>query len=657
MAIVKMARAHLTAFDSEKHKLLQALQAMGDIHFADLADDFQSEEYENLLHGDQAGAKLASLEEELAALNHAIEGLEALKPTPGLSAYLNSALPEMTYAEAKTQASNLNMRAKALEIRYKLRNLSHNKELTSQARAERSNLQAYRKLDVTIADLDKLKTISYALGTIPRKSEDFFRRRLTDTKETYFEVLSSDEKNLYFLLLYTDAEKNYVEETLREFAFAAKKLPYNQTAEELSAETSRRIKKLEEESENISKELEDLSERNLDKLKLRAEWLRNEILQEQARNSFIASPHVFILELYLPLDRKEELEKNLASTLEKDYLLDIESVERHDEKVAEVPVMLRNNSLVEPFEDVVETFAIPRYDEIDPTPVVMPWYAACFSMMLGDFGYALLIFILTFAVLKIFKLKPSMKRTIRFFNILSVPSMVVGLIYGSFFALDIPPFIPLIGALSPTRDTDQMLVFSFVFGLVMLSFGLGVNGYMKIRDKDPIGLLADVISWYLMIIGIALLLFGSQIGLSESNKPIYLGMIIAGVVLVLLFSARDEKSWGGRLGWGAYNVYGVSSWIGDIVSFARLTALAMSGGFIGYAVNLIAGMLMGSVPGFILSLVVLLVFHLFNIFLSGLSAYVHTLRLIYVEFFGKFYEGGGIPFKRFRADSEYVEIK
>lgn len=657
MAIVKMARAQLTAFDTEKAALLQALQAMGDIHFADLAEDFQAENYDHLLYRDQAGAKLAGLEEELAALNHAIEGLEAMKPTPGLLASLNSALPTMTYDQAKSQAANLQMRAKALEIRYKLRSLSHNKELISQARAERTNLQAYKKLDVTLADLDRLKTTSYALGTIPRKSEDFFRKRLAETEETYFEVLSSDEKNLYFLLLYTAAEKNYVEDTLREFAFAGKKLPYNQTADELSEEISRRIKKLEAENQQISQELEALSERNLDKLKLRAEWLRNEILQEEARDRFIASPHLFMLELYLAEDRTEELKKTLAATLHKDYLLELETVERQDARVAEVPVMLRNNALVTPFENVVETFATPRYDEIDPTPVVMPWYAACFSMMLGDFGYALLIFVFSLIILKAFKLKPASRQTLRFFNILSVPSMFVGLLYGSFFALDIPRYIPLIGLISPTRDTNQMLIFSFAFGLAMLFFGLGVNGYMKIRDKDPIGLLADVISWYLMIVGIALLLFGPKIGLSDRFKPVYMGMVIAGVLLVLLFSAREEKSWGGRLGWGAYNVYGVSSWIGDVVSFARLTALAMSGGFIGYAVNLIASMLMGSIPGFALSLVVLVVFHLFNIFLSGLSAYVHTLRLIYVEFFGKFYEGGGIPFKRFRADSEYVDIQ
>lgn len=657
MAIVKMARAQLTAFDSEKNQLLSALQALGDVHFADLSADFQAEAYANLLRGDKAGAKLASLEEELSALNHAIEGLEALKPTPGLLASLNSALPEMTYQEAQSQAGQLNMRAKALEIRHKLRQLSHNKELIGQARAERSNLQAYKKLDATIADLESLKTTRFALGTIPRKSEDFFRRRLVDTQETYFEVLSTDEKNLCFLLLYTPAEQAYVEETLREFAFTAKKLPYNQTAQEVSEEINHRIKKLEEDNLAVQKDLENLSDRNLAKLKLRAEWLRNEILQEEARSSFLTSPHVFMLELYLPLECKSELEQTLAATLKEAYLLEIAEVVRQDDKVDQVPVMLRNNALVRPFESVVETFAIPRYDEIDPTPVVMPWYAACFSMMLGDLGYALIIFLLTTIGLRFFKLKPASQSNLRFFQILSVPSMLVGLIYGSFFALDIPPFIPLIGALSPTRDTNGMLVFSFIFGLAMLFFGLGVNGYMKIRDKDPLGLLADVLSWYLIVIGAGLLLFGANLGLSPDLKNIFVGMIIAGMVLVLLFSARDEKSWGGRLGWGAYNAYGVSSWIGDVVSFARLTALAMSGGFIGYAVNLIASMVAKSLPGYVLALVVLVVFHLFNLFLSGLSAYVHTLRLIYVEFFGKFFEGGGIPFKRFRAESEYIDIK
>lgn len=656
MAIVKMARAQLLAMSTERDALLEALQEMGEVHFSDLSEQISEDDYAEVLRSDRSDLALQELSEELDLIELSIHGLSKYAPAPsGLQAF-NNALPEMSYRESVEQGRKLKLADVADNVRANLRKIAKNIENIDLKREERKSLQPFTKLDVSLAQLDSLRSVFYALGSIPKRSEITFRRSIAESEESYLEVLGSDDKDLFFLLIYTNDDKTYIEEVLRTHSFSARSFNREKTAEQVSHDLYDEIKALEKENEELRDYLRAYAEEHLDSLKLRAEFLRNEKLKQEARNNFIAGEHVLLLELYFPLEKEEDLRANLTEVLKEPFALEVHAVERDDERVEEVPILLRNNALVTPFENSIKTFAVPKYNELDPTPLAMPWYCACFALMLGDLGYGLVMFILTTLALHAFKLNKETRSSMRFFQILSVPTIVVGILYGSFFALDIPKVSPLIGCLSPTGDTEGMLVFSLVFGLVMLFFGLGINGYMKLRDKDLIGFIADVLAWFLIVIGVIVLVLGDQIGLPESAKlPAKVALII-GALLVLFFSARDEKTWGGRLAWGLYNVYGGSSWLGDLVSYARLTALAMSGGFIGYAVNMIADMLFGSVGGNIAGLIILLIFHPFNLFLSVLSAYVHTLRLIYVELFGKFYEGGGKEFKRFRAKGEYIDI-
>ena len=134
--------------------------------------------------------------------------------------------------------------------------------------------------------------------------------------------------------------------------------------------------------------------------------------------------------------------------------------------------------------------------------------------------------------------------------------------------------------------------------------------------------------------------------------------MILGMIGIILTGGREEKSIGGKVGWGIYSLYGITSYFGDFVSYLRLMALALSGSFIAIAVNIIVGILMKQgIVGIIVGVLVFLIFQLFNMFLSYLSAYVHSARLIYVEMFNKFYEGGGIPFREMIEKAKYFNIE
>ena len=177
----------------------------------------------------------------------------------------------------------------------------------------------------------------------------------------------------------------------------------------------------------------------------------------------------------------------------------------------------------------------------------------------------------------------------------------------------------------------------------------------------------DVIIWYVFLIGLILMLLPSSIFASISQIPAgtfppavsVTGkvMAIAGAVGLLLMSGRANKNVALRLALGAYDIYNVTGWLSDVLSYSRLLALGLATGVIASVVNQMGSMLGDGILGAIGFIVVFIVGHTLNLAINLLGAYVHTNRLQFVEFFGKFYEGGGKPFNPFKLTTKYVDVK
>jgi V/A-type H+-transporting ATPase subunit I len=141
-------------------------------------------------------------------------------------------------------------------------------------------------------------------------------------------------------------------------------------------------------------------------------------------------------------------------------------------------------------------------------------------------------------------------------------------------------------------------------------------------------------------------------------KTISLVVMVLGMLGIVATGGREAKSVAGRVGGGVYALYGISGYVGDFVSYSRLMALGLAGGFIAGAVNMMAGMVAQSGPiGFVFAIIIFIFGQTFNLGLSLLGAYVHTIRLTFVEFFGKFYEGGGKSFNTFKSKPKYINLK
>ena len=188
----------------------------------------------------------------------------------------------------------------------------------------------------------------------------------------------------------------------------------------------------------------------------------------------------------------------------------------------------------------------------------------------------------------------------------------------------------------------------------------------SVKKGDVLGWVCDILSWYLFLGGLIFMLIPSDIFASIAGRtfsfPPAVSLIakiaaIAGAATIVLMSGRGRKNIGLRIALGAYDLYGISSWLSDVLSYSRLLALGLATGVIASVINMMASMAGGGVVGAILFILVFVIGHTLNIGINALGAYVHTNRLQFVEFFGKFYEAGGSEFSPFKTDNKYVEVK
>ena len=387
------------------------------------------------------------------------------------------------------------------------------------------------------------------------------------------------------------------------------------------------------------------------------------------------SPHTFVMTGYIP----EKDSEKLKSILFERYGAE---VELEDAEGEDVPVVLKNNSFVAPAEGVVLSYSAPSRFELDPTAVMAFFYYIFFGMMFSDAGYGLVMSLACgLALLKFKNMEPGLKRSIKMFFFCGLSTTFWGLMFGSFFGDAVtvifntfvghaPPNIPGITTpiwFNPTTGTGPttLLMFSFLFGIIHLFAGLTLQAVNYIKQGKFIYAVYDDLSWILVVTGAVLALLSTDMlsgmlgGFMLDPVFLTIGGIMAGIgaVLILIFSGRESKNPLKRLLKGAYNLYGATSYLSDILSYSRLLALGLATGVVAGVFNQLGSMMGNSPVGIILFIVVFVIGHLLNIGINALGAYVHTNRLQFVEFFGKFYTGGGREFKPYAVNTKHYNIK
>lgn len=645
MAIVDMSKFYLLAFKEKRESLLKELQKFKYVHLVDSGNDFSKEDLSAVSRSEE----LIDIDDYLNKSKYVIERLEKIEDKkPALEA-LKEGKKHFTYEEIKNRARKFNFSQIYKEISSIIDEIEKKEAENQEILNKVSELLPYKAIDLPLEDLKLTKFSKIYLGTIPQRYKENFEELLKENDSVYFDVLHTDKNYAYYLIICHKSDDEDVIDAFRKMGFTLVNFKEKGTINEnINCLRERKSQNLDS-IDTLNKELKNYL-KYLDDFKIYYEYQSNEKLKVISSEKFLRTKNLDLIEGYVPSKFLKSFEEAIQLICGDDYYLYKKEADRNSH---EVPIMLKNNKFVGPFEMLTEMYSMPKYNEIDPTPFFAPFYFIFAGIMIGDLGYGLLVFIGSLLALRFFNLDKATKRFMTFFNYLSISAMIFGLVFGSFFG----GIIPLPTLINPAEDIMEMLMLSLLLGGVHIFFALGIKAYMDIRDNKPKDAFYDVGLWYMALIGA----IGYGLSKAVAMNPIvvkilFYAMIIA-MVGIVLTGGRSEKTTLAKFGWGVYALYGISSYIGDFVSYLRLMALVLSGSFIGLAVNMIAGMLFGSsIIGKLFAIVIFLVFQAFNCFLCYLSAYVHTARLTYVEMFNKFYEGGGVPFKKMVEDSKYFNI-
>jgi V/A-type H+-transporting ATPase subunit I len=331
------------------------------------------------------------------------------------------------------------------------------------------------------------------------------------------------------------------------------------------------------------------------------------------------------------------------------------------------PTLLKNRALIRPAEVLTNLYSPPPYGELEPTPFLAPFFFIFFGMCLGDAGYALVMGgVIAMLFKKYRKIPFSVKNFVNIFSIGAVTTFIYGAITGSFFGdfIDVfffmAPLRPLKNALfviDPMANPMAVLGLSLLLGVTHLMFGLAIAAYDAFRKGNYVDAVGDKACWILFIVGLILVGAGSSGSLPSALYTAGLGMTAVGGCIIFWYAGRGTKNIFLKVGSGLYALYGSTSYLGDILSYSRLLALGLGSAVVGSIINLLSIMAAG-IPcvGWVLAIVIVIGGHLFGIAVNLLGAFVHSMRLQYVEFFSKFYSGGGSIFRPLAFATQYIDV-
>jgi len=671
MAIAKIKKLELISLQEDKDKILAFLQKLGNVELIDIHEESSVKSSPigdsiNLLEIEEAVTYLASFQEKAAGF---LKGM--MNPRPVIYAQ-----------QLKEVIANFNYQA-ILENLSALRNhLKHLQQHRERLIQEQHLLASWQKLKIPLDQMQGTAACGILLGVLA--SRDYVNLLDGCPKENidlFCECLSQDKTNAYLVILYFKEEFERLGAVLKNYHFNFVTLSRHKgTVTDRLLEINREAMILEDQMEDAKKEIAELSRERF-KLMVVYDYIANANKIRQAEQHLARQKFTFNLSGWVKDKDTRFLEQEIARNF-KDAAIFI-SQPRDDENI---PVVLDNKRLIQPFEFITQIYGMPKYGELDPTPFLAPFFFLYVGLCVSDVGYGLLMVLVCGLALKKFQLGAQARKFFRLFLYCGISTIIAGVLTGSWFGnlLDIaseahPLFLPakrfkdFLTLLDPIKEPTKLLGIALSLGIVQIWFGNIVAAIGNIKNKRYLNVLLDQATMLILLFGLTglglifLKLWGPR------NIVLFKSATLIGAVGIVATQGRSEKGLGFKLFYGIFTLYNaLSGYLSDILSYSRLWALGLVTGVMASTINLISvqfsQIFLSLVPfinriGFIRILVSSIIFIIIFIFghavsfsMNLLGAFIHPLRLQFVEFFSKFFKGGGSALRPFKEAPKYIRL-
>ncbi|KFN92814.1 V-type ATP synthase subunit I [Tetragenococcus muriaticus] len=646
MAIEKMQKFHLITFYGKRDTVMEQLQDFQQIEL------FSAENYhkktDSFFSQMQEHPEADKIENQVGNVSWALSFLEQYIEKPGMVQALRKPLRHYTLRQLSEHANTFDWQNVYSDLRQQDKRLRTIEQKRQELSLKEDELNKWQYFDENPAILSTFNETIGLLGTVPNTELNHLKEEMRKLQHTYLEIIHQTSTTSYLLLLFLKEKSEEAHDILNEAGFQEYEYPYEDKPAQVLKQTKEQLQQLASEEKSIKTRLKT-QKNNYENLGLVAEYLDGLLMRVNANKYLLQSNYTMELTGWIPAKQTEQLDQQIRQVAGKDYFLEFTEVK--EEEYSQTPVLLKNHKLIKPFEGLVEMYSLPQYWELDPTPFMTPFYALAFGLMVADFGYGLLLFVASALAKYLLNFKPAMKQNINMFQICSVPTMMWGLIYGNIFGRQFS-----FQLLSTDSDITEILVMSMIFGFIQIMFGLGLKFYLLWqKERAKLKALLQAGAWMFFLISVAMIAAGMVLVPDTSLQTIGIVCLIASLVMIVIGGSLDGQTVIGKIGSGLYSIMNITNYLSDLISYTRLMALGVAGGSIGAAFNLILSYL--PIPAkFTIGIVLFIGLHGLNIFLSHLSAYVHGIRLQYLEFFNKFYTGGGRVFKPFKSSEAYVQV-
>lgn len=653
MAIARMEKIMIVAHRSQAAELLEALQDSGLVQLLDAERAMVSKEWPEL---QIEYRRPRDLEETVGRLEKAVAFLESHAKGPSQTSLFapRVVIDSQRFSSAISGREAMDLLEETEATQKKLDTLGAELEQVAELL---DRLLPWSGLACRVEELYELSSVVHFVGMVPNQNMADVEAGLADLSAV-LEVVGQTDMQKACVILCLPEEGSEIHKILRSAEFDAVHFEGMQgMIPELIEARQQHLQDLDGRLKEAAEQAVKLAEKRLE-LKILYDYFTNLLERKTAQDSAPATEQTVFLEGWTKRADYERVEAVVGRFEASDVTILIPG------EGEEPPVEIENGPGIRPFESITRLYGMPAPVDVDPTVFLAPFFALFFGICLTDAAYGLVLF--GFLLWLVRKLKGD-KKFVWMMIICSVLTVIAGALTGGWCGDAVQIFVPqLDGArkammwFDPLEKPMHFFTISLALGYLQIIAGVLIAFLHKMKRREYKDAVFDHLSWFIWLN--SLVVFGlAKAGMFPASLA-WLGtaagyVAIVPAVMIILFAER-EGGIGFRVGMGCYHLFSTVFYVGDVLSYIRLMALGISTAGFGMAINVITKQVMG-VPyvGWLFAGLVFVGGHLFNIANSSLSAFVHSMRLQFVEFFTKFLAGGGKDFEPLRKRYKHISVE